>query len=68
MPTTPRVFISYSHDSADHQASVLELAQQLQRDGIAAELDQFHFSTSWMTTKAVGVGIVMPKEPGHARD
>ena len=42
MPTAPRVFISYSHDSADHQASVLELAQRLRRDGIAAELDQFH--------------------------
>ena len=42
MPTAPRVFISYSHDSAEHQALVLELAQQLRRDGIAAELDQFH--------------------------
>ena len=42
MSTAPRVFISYSHDSAEHQALVLELAQQLRRDGIAAELDQFH--------------------------
>jgi tetratricopeptide (TPR) repeat protein len=42
MPTVPRVFISYSHDNADHQRRVLELAQQLRRDGIPAELDQFH--------------------------
>ena len=42
MPTAPRVFISYSHDNAEHQAMVLELAQQLRRDGIFAELDQFH--------------------------
>lgn len=38
----PRVFISYSHDSREHCARVLNLAQQLRRDGIAAELDQFH--------------------------
>jgi tetratricopeptide (TPR) repeat protein len=38
----PRVFISYSHDSRDHCRRVLDLAQQLRRDGIAAELDQFH--------------------------
>jgi hypothetical protein len=39
---TPRVFISYSHDSAEHCDRVLMLAQQLRRDGIDAELDQFH--------------------------
>jgi tetratricopeptide (TPR) repeat protein len=38
----PRVFISYSHDSRDHIDRVIELAQQLRRDGIDAELDQFH--------------------------
>jgi tetratricopeptide (TPR) repeat protein len=38
----PRVFISYSHDSAFHCDRVLALAQQLRRDGINAELDQFH--------------------------
>ena len=41
-PANPRVFISYSHDSECHCDQVLELAQQLRRDGIAAELDQFH--------------------------
>ncbi len=38
----PRVFISYSHDTREHNDRVLELAQQLRRDGIDAELDQFH--------------------------
>jgi len=38
----PRIFISYSHDHRTHCDRVLELAQQLRRDGIAAELDQFH--------------------------
>lgn len=42
MPVKPRVFISYSHDSAAHKARVLDLAQSLRRDGIAAELDQYH--------------------------
>lgn len=42
MPPSPRVFISYSHDSRSHCDRVLEFAQQLRRDGIDAELDQFH--------------------------
>lgn len=39
---SPRVFISYSHDSREHCDRVLALAQQLRRDGINAELDQLH--------------------------
>lgn len=38
---TPRVFISYSHESEDHRARVLELAQQLRRDGFDAWIDRF---------------------------
>ena len=38
----PRVFISYSHDNREHCDRVLGLAQQLRRDGIDVELDQFH--------------------------
>ena len=41
-PTSPRIFISYSHDNRAHCDAVLAFAQQLRRDGIAAELDQFH--------------------------
>src|SRR6516162_11655726 len=37
----PRVFISYSHDSADHQDRVLELADRLRGDGIDAIIDQY---------------------------
>ena len=37
-----RVFISYSHDSREHCDQILAFAQQLRRDGIDAELDQFH--------------------------
>lgn len=37
----PRVFISYSHDSEEHKARVLELASRLRADGIDAELDQY---------------------------
>jgi hypothetical protein len=43
MADAPRVFLSYSHDSADHAARVLDLANTLRRDGIDAILDQdFH--------------------------
>lgn len=41
-PARPRVFVSYSHDNPEHCDRVLDLAQQLRRDGIDAELDQFH--------------------------
>lgn len=41
-PAQSRVFISYSHDNLENYDRVLDLAQQLRRDGINAELDQFH--------------------------
>ena len=44
MPSPPRVFLSYSHDSRDHQDRVLALADRLRRDGIDAELDQYEVS------------------------
>ncbi len=37
----PKVFISYSHDSADHAARVLKLANVLRRDGVDAIIDQY---------------------------
>jgi hypothetical protein len=36
-----RVFISYSHDSPDHSARVLDLAQRLRREGVDATIDRF---------------------------
>jgi hypothetical protein len=35
------VFISYSHDSPDHETKVLALANRLRADGIDAVLDQY---------------------------
>jgi hypothetical protein len=36
-----RVFISYSHDSEEHQRGVLALANRLRQDGVEAWLDQY---------------------------
>ena len=36
-----RVFISYSHDSDEHRAAVLDLAQRLRAAGIDAVLDRY---------------------------
>lgn len=36
-----RVFISYSHDSGPHDQNVLDLANQLRREGIDAQLDRY---------------------------
>jgi SEFIR domain len=37
----PRVFISYSHDSAQPAELVLRFAERLRKDGIDAQLDQY---------------------------
>lgn len=38
---TPKVFISYSHDSTAHKARVLTLATRLEGNGVAVTLDQW---------------------------
>ena len=40
----PKVFISYSWDSAEHKNSVLDLADQLRIHGIDCNIDQFEVS------------------------
>ena len=40
----PRVFISYSHDSAEHAARVLRLANELRHNRIDAVIDQYFTS------------------------
>jgi hypothetical protein len=40
-PVPPRVFISYSHDSTEHEELVLRFAQRLRKDGVDAQIDQF---------------------------
>src|SRR5258708_24842911 len=37
----PRVFISYSHDSPEHEENVLALSNRLRADGIDAVIDQY---------------------------
>lgn len=39
--TSPRVFISYSHDSPQHIAAAIELADRLCREGVDATLDKY---------------------------
>jgi hypothetical protein len=39
--TAPRVLISYSHESSEHEQQVLEFTQQLRRDGVDAWIDRF---------------------------
>ena len=38
---SPRVFISYSHDSPEHQDRVLVLADRLRVEGVNASIDQY---------------------------
>jgi hypothetical protein len=37
----PKVFISYSHDSQEHQDRVYELSERLRSEGINCEIDQY---------------------------
>lgn len=39
--TTPRVFLSYSHDSQDHKKWVLDFATRLRHSGVDAIIDQW---------------------------
>lgn len=39
--TSPRVFISYSHDSTEHEARVLSFANRLREYGVDAIIDQY---------------------------
>lgn len=47
--SVPVVFISYSHDSEEHKARVLALAERLRQDGIDAWLDQYENGTPEQT-------------------
>jgi hypothetical protein len=38
---SPKVFISYSHDSPAHEAKVLALANRLRRNGVDAIVEQY---------------------------
>ena len=49
--TAPVVFISYSHDSAEHKDRILALSNRLRRGGIACMIDQYQTSpeVGWPT-------------------
>jgi hypothetical protein len=61
----PRVFISYSHDSAGHQRRVLSLAERLRADGIDAQIDQYVQGTPpegwarWMRNQLAGADFIL---------
>lgn len=44
MAEAPRVFFSYSHDSAEHKDRVLALCDRLRQDGLNAWIDQYEQS------------------------
>ena len=46
MASYVRVFVSYSHDSAEHQDRVLALAERLRADGVDVHLDQYETAPS----------------------
>lgn len=41
MPTPPRVFLSYGHDSDAYRERVLALSERLRQDGIHTILDRY---------------------------
>jgi tetratricopeptide (TPR) repeat protein len=60
----PAVFISYSHDSPEHEAKVLALANRLRADGIDAVLDQYEGSPTegwelWGQRQIQAAGFVL---------
>lgn len=63
-PATPRIFISYSHDSESHRAYCLNLTQDLRRAGINAWIDQFESSPErgwprWMQEQLEGAAYTL---------
>src|SRR4051794_39238801 len=61
---SPRVLISYSHDSPEHEARVLEFANRLRADGVDALLDQYQTFPAegwlrWMNQQVVQAGFVL---------
>jgi hypothetical protein len=57
MSIPPRVFISYSHDSEDHEEWVLKLATDLRKNGIDAILDQWDLKLGEDAAKFMEDGV-----------
>jgi NB-ARC domain/SEFIR domain len=62
---SPKVFISYSHDSIQHKDLVLSFAERLRKDGIDAQIDQYVGGRPpggwprWMLDKLDWAGFVL---------
>jgi|GEM_PF-1582775 len=61
---SPKVFISYSHDSQEHKDQVLELADRLREDGIDCTIDQYEESPAegwqrWMLNQVEKATFVL---------
>ena len=61
---SPKVFISYSHDSQEHKDQVLELADRLREDGIDCTIDQYEESPAegwqrWMLNQVEEATFVL---------
>src|SRR5260221_2471896 len=64
MLAVPKVFISYSHDSAAHQGRVLELSDRLRADGVDCHVDQYEVSppegwSVWMERRIGDADVVL---------
>src|SRR5512132_2288864 len=64
MGAPPKVFISYSHDTVEHQERVLGLADRLRADGIDAELDRYNAASSegwplWCERQIAAADVVL---------
>ncbi len=62
--STPKLFISYSHDSQEHQDRVRQLADRLRSEGIDAWIDQYSPAPSggwpmWMQEKILNGDFVL---------
>ena len=60
----PRIFLSYSHESAEHTSAVVALAAQLRLAGIDAILDQYVQAPDmgwprWMQEQIEGADYVL---------
>jgi NB-ARC domain/SEFIR domain len=64
-PQSPKIFISYSHDSIDHEQRVLALAERLRQDGVEARIDRYVNGTPaegwprWMETQLEWADFVL---------
>ncbi len=60
MPTPPRIFIGYSHDSNPHAERVRGLADRLRADGVDCILDQRAISGSSACTTIASTTTTPP--------